>query len=190
MGIILCFITFSGHIAAETANGLSLCIYILFVLLLLLLQAGFGAYVSLNKNWEEDIPKDPTGQFNHLKKFLKDNFEICKFVGLIALMVQGLTLILALILRILGPDPRRIYDSDDDYIPFRRDLQQSFLIRTTSLSTSHFEPQLAWSDIGSTQMQGSEVVEVDASSNQASQSRIPNISGTPTEALRSHCVIM
>ncbi|KAF5458446.1 hypothetical protein F2P56_022473 [Juglans regia] len=55
LGITLCVITCTGHIAAETANGCCLYIYMLFVFLLLMLEAGVTADIFLNRNWEERI---------------------------------------------------------------------------------------------------------------------------------------
>ncbi|PWA48773.1 hypothetical protein CTI12_AA490680 [Artemisia annua] len=88
LGATLCVITCSGHIAAETANGF--CLYC-------------------------DFPKDPSGNFNEFKDFIKENFEICKWVGLSVVSVQGLSVFLALILNALGPHRERRYDSDDEY---------------------------------------------------------------------------
>uniref|UniRef100_A0A0C9QU30 TSA: Wollemia nobilis Ref_Wollemi_Transcript_9705_1427 transcribed RNA sequence n=1 Tax=Wollemia nobilis TaxID=56998 RepID=A0A0C9QU30_9CONI len=130
IGISLCLITCSGHIAAETANGHCLSCYMLFVCLLFIVEAGVAADIFLNKNWEEDFPEDPTGQFDELKKFVRDNFYICKWVGLIILIVQALSILLGLILRALGPDLGNDYESDDDYVPPRLDLRQPFLNRS------------------------------------------------------------
>jgi hypothetical protein len=113
VGITLCVITCTGHIAAETANGCCLYLYILFVFLLLLLEAGVTADVFLNRNWEEDFPVDRSGNLDRLKDFVRSNFEICKWIGLSIVSVQGLSLLLAMILKALGP--HQYYDSDDDY---------------------------------------------------------------------------
>ncbi|GKA08694.1 hypothetical protein Tco_0688025 [Tanacetum coccineum] len=97
LGATLCVITCSGHIAAETANG------------------AVTMDVFLNSNWEEDFPTDPSGNFNEFKDFIKENFEICKWVGLSVVSVQGFSVFLALILKALGPHQERHYDSDDEY---------------------------------------------------------------------------
>lgn len=115
VGVTLCVITCSGHIAAETANGCCLYCYLVFVILLLMLEGAVTMDVFLNRNWEEDFPKDPSGNFNEFKDFIKENFEICKWVGLSIVAVQGLSMFLALILKGLGPHQERHYDSDDEY---------------------------------------------------------------------------
>ncbi|KAH7533309.1 hypothetical protein FEM48_Zijuj04G0117100 [Ziziphus jujuba var. spinosa] len=80
LGITLCVITCLGHIAAETANGCCLFLYMFIVFLLLMLEAAVTVDVFLNHDWEE-----------------------------------GLSLLLAMILKALGP--HRYDDSDDDYSP-------------------------------------------------------------------------
>lgn len=127
MGIVLCLITCSGHVAAETANGHCLSCYMLSVGLLLITEAGVTADVFFNKNWEEDFPEDPTGQFDQAKNFVRENFDICKWIGLIVLILQVLSVLVAMILRALGPSTGNDDDSDDDYIPSRLDLRQPFL---------------------------------------------------------------
>lgn len=112
VGVIVCVITCSGHIAAETANGCCLCLYMVFIFLLLVLEAGVTADVFLNRDWEQDLPKDPSGEFIEFKNFIKSNFDFCKWIGLGVVSVQGLSMLLALLLRAMGPHPH--YESDDD----------------------------------------------------------------------------
>nr|GEV14051.1 tetraspanin-19 [Tanacetum cinerariifolium] len=88
LGATLCVITCSGHIAAETTNGFCLYCYLVFVILLLMLEGAVTMDVFLNSNWEEDFPTDPSGNFNEFKDFIKENFEICKWVGLSVVSVQ------------------------------------------------------------------------------------------------------
>ncbi|KAG6722574.1 hypothetical protein I3842_03G167400 [Carya illinoinensis] len=117
LGITLCVITCTGHIAAETANGCCLYMYMLFVFLVLMLEAGVTADVFLNRNWEEDFPDDPTGNLAQFKDFIRSNFGICKWIGLTIVSIQGLSLLSAISLKALGP--HRYCDSDDDYAPER-----------------------------------------------------------------------
>ncbi|EEF44456.1 tetraspanin-19 [Ricinus communis] len=117
LGVTLCVITCVGHVAAETANGCCLYLYMLFVFVLFMLEAGVSADVFLNRDWEKDFPKDPTGSFNQFKDFIRSNFEICKWMGLSIVSVQGLSFLLALILKALGP--HQYCDSDDEFTPDR-----------------------------------------------------------------------
>lgn len=126
LGVTLCVITCLGHVAAETANGCCLYLYMFFVVLLFMLEAGVTADVFLNRDWEEDFPKDPTGSFDQFKDFIRSNFEMCKWIGLSIVSVQGLSFLLALILKALGP--QQYYDSDDEYPPDRVPLLNNAVI--------------------------------------------------------------
>ncbi|CAA3011510.1 tetraspanin-19-like isoform X2 [Olea europaea var. sylvestris] len=127
LGVSLCVITCSGHIAAETANGCCLYIYMVFIFMLLVLEAAVTADVFLNSNWEEDFPDDPTGKLDELKDFIKDNFDICRWIGLTVVGLQGLSMLLAMILKALGPNSITYYESDDDYIPDRVPLLKNYV---------------------------------------------------------------
>ncbi|ONI17378.1 hypothetical protein PRUPE_3G155500 [Prunus persica] len=126
LGITLCVITCSGHIAADTANGCCLYSYMVFVFLLLMLEAGVAADIFLNHDWEEDFPDDPTGRFDQFKEFVRLNFDICKWIGLSIVCVQGLSLLLAMILKALGP--HQYYDSDDEYVTERVPLLKNAVL--------------------------------------------------------------
>lgn len=117
LGVTFCVITCSGHVAAETANGCCLYLYMVFVVLLLMLEAAVSVDVFLNRDWEEDFPKDPSGNFDQFKNFIQTNYEMCKWIGLSLISVQGFSLLLAMILKALGP--HQYYDSDDEYAPDR-----------------------------------------------------------------------
>ncbi|XVF01975.1 hypothetical protein REPUB_Repub04eG0136100 [Reevesia pubescens] len=117
LGVTLCMITCSGHVAAETANGCCLYFYMAFIFLILMLEAAVIADVFLNHDWEEDFPVDPSGSFNKFKDFIRSNFEFCKWIGLSVVAVQGLCILLAMLLKALGP--HQYYESDDDIDPER-----------------------------------------------------------------------
>ncbi|THU73488.1 hypothetical protein C4D60_Mb04t23370 [Musa balbisiana] len=112
LGVSFCLIAFSGHIAAETAN----------VFLLVILEAAITADVILNRDWEEDFPEDKTGRFNGLKNFIGSNFELCKWISLVIVVAQAMSLFVAMILRALGPYHGNCYDSDDEYLSARLPL--------------------------------------------------------------------
>uniref|UniRef100_A0A1D1YHB2 Histone-lysine N-methyltransferase PRDM9 n=1 Tax=Anthurium amnicola TaxID=1678845 RepID=A0A1D1YHB2_9ARAE len=92
------------------------------VFLLVMLEAAITADVFLNRNWEEDFPEDPTGRFDEFKDFVRSNFEMCKWMGLMIVGAQALSIFMAMVLRAMGPDREREYDSDDDYVPTRLPL--------------------------------------------------------------------
>ncbi|XP_050208226.1 tetraspanin-19 [Mercurialis annua] len=126
LGAVLCVITCVGHVAAETASGCCLYLYMLFVFVLFMLEAGVTADVFLNRDWEKDFPKDPTGSFDQFKDFIRTNFEICKWIGLSVVSLQGLSFLLALILKALGP--HQYYNSDDEFAPDRAPLLNNAVI--------------------------------------------------------------
>ncbi|XP_073308483.1 tetraspanin-19-like [Primulina huaijiensis] len=127
LGVTLCVIFCSGHIAAETANGCCLYIYMVFVFLLFVLEAAVTADIFLNHSWEEDFPEDPSKNLDQLKQFIRKNFDICKWIGLTVVSVQGLSILLAMILKALGPHSERYYESDDDYLPDRVPLLKNYV---------------------------------------------------------------
>lgn len=127
LGVTLCVIFCSGHIAAETANGCCIYIYMVFVFLLFVLEAAVTADIFLNHSWEEDFPEDPSKNFDQLKHFIRKNFDICKCIGLTVVAVQGLSILLAIILKALGPHSERYYESDDDYLPDRVPLLKNYV---------------------------------------------------------------
>lgn len=88
LGIFLCVLTCSGHIAAETASSHSLSCYAAVIFLLLILEAAIAGDVLLNRNWEEDFPRDPTGNFDQLKDFVRKNSGLCELTGLMFVAVQ------------------------------------------------------------------------------------------------------
>ncbi|KAK9150090.1 hypothetical protein Syun_008399 [Stephania yunnanensis] len=142
IGIFLCVITCSGHIAAETGNGHCLSCYMVFVFLLLVLEAAVAADVFLNHDWEKDFPDDPSGEFDDFKNFVKSNFEFCKWIGLLIVATQGVSILLSMILRALGSDQVRDYDSDDDFavarLPLLRNQAQ---VPACVVGEPHFIPK-------------------------------------------------
>jgi hypothetical protein len=126
VGVSLCLITCWGHIAAATISGCCLYLYMMFVFILLMLEAAITVDVFLNHNWEEDFPRDSTGKFDNLKDFIKDNFDICKWIGLSVVAIQGLCVLLAMILKALGPHSDISYGSDDEYTADRVPLLKNY----------------------------------------------------------------
>ncbi|KQJ85328.1 hypothetical protein BRADI_5g26350v3 [Brachypodium distachyon] len=135
----MCLLTCSGHIAAETANFPCLSCHMIFVFLLVILEGAITADVFLNSNWEEDFPNDPSGKFDEFKNFLRSNFEICEWVGLLVVAAQALSIILAMVLRALGPEREIDYDSDDDAVPARLPL----LRNQAQHGANYVEPNLS-----------------------------------------------
>ncbi|KAH1216644.1 Tetraspanin-18 [Glycine max] len=127
LGILVLCISFLGCIAAEMINGCCLCfvshsnLECLFsystmeAQVLLLLEASLVGFIALDSDWEKDIPLDPTGQLDELRAFIEDNIDICTWVGIAVLVVQALSLLLALILRATVSARRADFDYEDGY---------------------------------------------------------------------------
>lgn len=126
LGALLCLVTCAGHIAAETVNSCCLYFYMGFILLLIMIQGGVVADTFLNPDWKQDFPDDPSGAFIRFSKFVESNFKICRWIGLSIFFVQGASVLLAMLLKALGPHPH--YDSDDEYdlstVSLLRDARQ------------------------------------------------------------------
>ncbi|EOY28283.1 hypothetical protein QUC31_012948 [Theobroma cacao] len=121
-GITLCFLTCLGHIAADSANGFCLFGYMVIISVLLLVETAIAADILLNSDWEKDLPEDPTGRFHDFKEFVQSNFDIFKWIGLLIILGQGISVLLAMAIRALGPNQCSNYDSDEEFPPARLPL--------------------------------------------------------------------
>lgn len=121
-GAVLCVVSFMGHVAAEVVNGCCLCFYVVLTSLVILLEASLGGYLVFNKQWEQDLPYDPTGELKRLHAFIEDNIDVFKWVAAAVIAIQALSLLLALFVRVLIPSRRADYDSDEDFVVIRRPL--------------------------------------------------------------------
>ncbi|CAA3002167.1 tetraspanin-19 [Olea europaea subsp. europaea] len=97
-----------------------------FIFLLLVLEAAVTADVILNHDWEEDFPDDQTGNFDQLKDFIRQNFDTIKWIGITVVALEALSMLMAIILKALGPHPARYYESDDDDPPERVPLLRNY----------------------------------------------------------------
>uniref|UniRef100_A0A7I4B6Z3 Uncharacterized protein n=1 Tax=Physcomitrium patens TaxID=3218 RepID=A0A7I4B6Z3_PHYPA len=96
-GAITCFVSLTGHIAAELSNSFCLSCYSVLQIFLLLAQFAVAGALFFDRHWREDIPEDPTGELDKIQNFV-------------------LGLFFAFILRAISSNARRYYDSDDDYM--------------------------------------------------------------------------
>uniref|UniRef100_A0A803PGD0 Uncharacterized protein n=1 Tax=Cannabis sativa TaxID=3483 RepID=A0A803PGD0_CANSA len=115
VGILLCCITCIGCIAAEAINGCCLCFYTSLKLVFILLEAALVAFIAIDRRWEKDLPYDPTGELQSLRAFVEQNSDICKWIGIVVITVQALSLLLAIILRAMVSTRKADDDLEDDY---------------------------------------------------------------------------
>lgn len=115
VGVVLCCITCVGQVAAEAINGCCLCFYSLLTTILILLEAAFVTFVALDHHWEKDLPPDPTGELDSLRNFIETNIDVCKWVGFAVVVIQVLSLLLAIILRAMVSASRVDPDIEGDF---------------------------------------------------------------------------
>ncbi|XP_050207120.1 tetraspanin-18 [Mercurialis annua] len=115
VGVILCSVTLIGCIAAEAINGCCLCFYTILKILLILLESALVAFIAIDRRWEKDLPIDPTGELESLRSFIEENVDICKWVGITVIVIQALSLLLAIVLRAMSSTRRSDSEFEDDY---------------------------------------------------------------------------
>ncbi|KAL8053492.1 hypothetical protein ABFX02_05G075900 [Erythranthe guttata] len=114
LGGIVLFIAFCGCIGTATRNGCCLTCYSVLVILLILAELGFAAFIFFDESWKDEIPTDKTGNFSMIYDFLDDHWKIIKWVALGAVILEALIFLLALIVR--AANTPADYDSDEEYI--------------------------------------------------------------------------
>ncbi|KAK4758281.1 hypothetical protein SAY87_019582 [Trapa incisa] len=126
VGVVLFVISCCGCIGAVTRNGCCLTCYAILVIILILAQLGIAAFIYFDKSWEDDIPTDKTGDFDMIYDFLKEHWDILKWVALGIVILEALVFFLALIVRAANRPVE--YDSDEEYIP-RQQIRQPLIGR-------------------------------------------------------------
>ncbi|KAA8543446.1 hypothetical protein F0562_021059 [Nyssa sinensis] len=153
VGIVLCCITCIGHIAAEAINGCCLCFYTLLTVILILLEAALVAFIAIDHHWEKDLPFDPTGELDSLLAFIEDNVDVCKWVGITVVIIQVLSLLIAMILRAMVSTQRADHDIEGDYDVRGRTWEPLLNPHTSQPSGSiKSDAKVAHSDIWSSRM--------------------------------------
>ncbi|CAK9163484.1 unnamed protein product [Ilex paraguariensis] len=82
---------------------------------LILLEVALVAFVALDHHWEKDLPFDPTGELYRIRAFIENNVEVCKWVGISLVVIQVLSLLLAMILRAMVSIRREDSDIEGGY---------------------------------------------------------------------------
>ncbi|KAJ8534610.1 hypothetical protein K7X08_016338 [Anisodus acutangulus] len=115
IGIILCCITCIGHVGAEAVNGCCLCFYSLLMTAFVLLEISLVVFIALDHHWDKDLPMDPTGELHSLRTFIEQNMDVCKWIGIVVVVIQAFSLFLAIVLRALVSSHRINHDMEGDY---------------------------------------------------------------------------
>ncbi|XP_027361498.1 tobamovirus multiplication protein 2A-like [Abrus precatorius] len=133
VGAVLFVISCFGCIGATTRNGCCLSCYSILVVLLILVELGCAAFMFFDKNWTDEIPTDKTGDFDMIYGFLRENWNIVKWVALGTVIFEALLFLLALIVR--ASNKPADYDSDDEFINPRQQVRQPLLNRPAGPAT-------------------------------------------------------
>lgn len=126
LGVTIFLISCFGCIGAATRNGCCLSCYSVLVMLLILVELGAAAFIFFDKSWQEAIPRDKTGNFDMIYRFLEKNWKIARWVALGAVILEALVFFLAVLVRAANQPPE--YDSDDEYIHGQRQQLRQKLI--------------------------------------------------------------
>lgn len=146
VGVLVCCITLLGCIAAESFSGCCLCFYAVLKTMLILVEVALVAFIAVDHHWEKDIPFDPTGELDSFRSFVEDNIDICKWVGITVVVIQALSLPLALILRASVSTRSPDVEGDEDGYDVRRRTWEPLINPQVA------QPSGAHSDIWSSRM--------------------------------------
>ncbi|XP_073123091.1 tobamovirus multiplication protein 2A [Henckelia pumila] len=134
IGVILVLVACCGCIGTCARNGCCLACYSVLIILLILVELGIAAFIFFDKNWEEDIPADRTGNFDMMYQFLQQHWKIIRWVALGIVVFEAIIFLLALIVR--AANRPSDYDSDDEYVgPPRQQIRQPFINKQSAPAT-------------------------------------------------------
>ncbi|KAE9596733.1 putative tetraspanin/Peripherin [Lupinus albus] len=193
IGVVLFVISCFGCIGAVTRSGCCLSCYSILVVLLILAELGCAAFIFFDKSWKEEIPTDKTGAFDMIYGFLRENWNLVKWIALGIVIFEALLFFLALVVR--AANRPADYDSDDEYINPRQQARQPLLNKPAGPATGvpvagTIDQRPSRNDAWSTRMR--EKYGLDTSEftyNPSESQRFQQVNSQPTEE-RSRCTIM
>ncbi|KAE9613109.1 putative tetraspanin/Peripherin [Lupinus albus] len=193
IGVVLFVISCFGCIGAVTRSGCCLSCYSVLVVLLILVELGCAAFIFFDKSWQKEIPTDKTGSFDMIYGFLRENWNLVKWVALGIVIFEALLFFLAIIVR--AANRPADYDSDDEYINPRQQARQPLLHKPEGPATGipvtgTIDQRPSRNDAWSTRMR--EKYGLDTSEftyNPSESQRNQQVNSQPTEE-RSGCIIM
>ncbi|KAL1834184.1 hypothetical protein DCAR_0104356 [Daucus carota subsp. sativus] len=117
LGISFCAITCLGHFAAHTAYSHFLSGYISVMSILLFVETLMMAHLFLSLEWEKDLPEDPTVRFDDFKDYVESELSMFKWLAVLIVLTQGVSIILATAVKALRTDLEMSYGCDEDSVP-------------------------------------------------------------------------
>ncbi|RDX95863.1 Tobamovirus multiplication protein 2A [Mucuna pruriens] len=166
VGVVLFVISCFGCIGAATRNGCCLSF---------------------------EIPSDKTGDFDAIYGFLKENWDIVRWVALGIVIFEALLFLLALIVR--AANRPADYDSDEEFINPRQQVRQPLLNRPAAPATGvpvagTIDQRPSRNDAWSTRMREKYGLDTSEFSYSPSEShRFQQVNSQPTEE-KSRCTII
>jgi len=168
--------------------------YAFLVILLILAEAAAAAFIFFDHGWKDVIPVDKTHNFDVMYDFLKENWEIARWVALGVVVFEAVLLLLALAVRAMNKPAE--YDSDDEIIAIGRSptIRQPLIhtqnVPATGVPVPTLDQRASRNDAWSQRMR--EKYGLDTSQftyNPSDPSRYQQ-NGTPRAEERSRCTIM
>lgn len=160
----------------------------------MIIELALAAFIFFDESWQDVIPDDSTGELDSIESFVEDNLDILKWSALAVVILQAFALLLAVVLRALGSNARKDYDSDDEFLAPTRTSRQPLLNRQTTSGTSTnasgSESRPARADAWSTRMREKYGLDTTEFSYNPTESKRFAQQATVTEEKKSWCSIM
>ncbi|KAM7270462.1 hypothetical protein ACFE04_029676 [Oxalis oulophora] len=113
--------------------------------LLILLEAALVSFILIDRRWETDLPKDPTGQLDSFRSFIEDNSDLCAWVGITVVVIQALALLLAIFLRAMISTRKNEFGDESDYETGRVRIREPLLNPQSGQTSGSTHPDNIWS---------------------------------------------
>ncbi|KAH7685712.1 hypothetical protein IHE45_04G058400 [Dioscorea alata] len=123
VGILVCFGALLGYMVSNCMSRTSLSCYTLFHGLVLVIQVAAIVVILFRIDWQAVISKYIDEESSEIKNILMFHLYLCHLIGVGILISEAIVLILAIVLRALGPESRGHCPQ-----PLRTILRQSFLV--------------------------------------------------------------
>ncbi|TVU31605.1 hypothetical protein EJB05_23324 [Eragrostis curvula] len=171
--------------------------YAFLVVLLILAEAGAAAFIFFDHSWKDVIPVDKTHNFDVMYDFLKENWEIARWVALGVVVFEALLFLLALVVRAMNKPAE--YDSDEELIigrntgrssSIRQPLNPSQNVPVTGVPVPQLDQRASRNDAWSQRMREKYGLDTSQFTYNPSDTSRYQQNGAPLAEERSRCTIM
>ncbi|XP_074590366.1 tetraspanin-19-like isoform X1 [Curcuma longa] len=105
VGIVVCFSAIVGHVVSNSLEPIYLSLYIVFIFFILFSEIVVIVAILFEIDWPRVIAEHFVGNTKFVDTFSFQAY-ICRLVGVMILLAQVNVLVLAVVLRMMGPQPR------------------------------------------------------------------------------------